>query len=150
MKPRAGDRFETPLLPALLPSLLFHPSRRLPPSDTSSSRQTKKRRRKCRRTTAPFSFSLVPRRLSQTYKSNLREQIATEIPWRFQALFLFLLLPLFFCFYFTRTACASLSRLLPTSTHACPLSYPRRVSSLGSRHIPGKKQLFCSAFLILS
>lgn len=54
MKPRAGDRSETPLLPALLPLLLFHPSRRLPPSDSSSSRQTKKRQR-ARRRTALFS-----------------------------------------------------------------------------------------------
>lgn len=62
-------------------------------------------------------LSLVPRRLSQTYKSNLREQIATEIPWRFQALFLFLLLFFFFFyFYSTHAACVSFTRLLPTST----------------------------------
>jgi len=29
VKPRAGDRSETPLLPALLPFLLFHPSAKL-------------------------------------------------------------------------------------------------------------------------
>lgn len=152
MKPRAGAAIVSKLLcyPCFFHSFFFILLVDcLPPI----SRQTKKRRRERRRTTVPFFLSLVSRRLSQTYKSNLCEQIATEIPWRFQVLFLFLLLFFFFfsCFYSTHL-CLCLFYTTPTDVHSRVHAFlpSCRVFSLGSRDVSGKKQGFCSAFLILN